>query len=75
MITLYTLPSLYQVPYYGTYSKGLPVGDIRLLNRDRIVTSPINSILIPPQCKRTIHLSDVCGGVCMQTIQGIVGTR
>jgi hypothetical protein len=64
-----------QVTYFGNL-KGLPVGDVRALSRDRVVAVPQGSALVLPLMKRAIRFGGVSGGITIQSIQSlVVGTR
>ena len=47
--------------------KGLPIGDIRLI-RDKVITCPIGSVLIPPICRKTVKIGGSAGSLSIQPI-------
>lgn len=51
------------------------MGDIKLMSRDRIIATSLGSVFILPLCKRIITIGEVSGGICIQSMQTIVGTR
>ena len=54
----------------------MPVGDVRLMSRDRLVAVPLGSALVPPLFKRAIRIGGVSGSISVQSIQTlVVGTR
>ena len=56
-------------------AKGLPVGDIRVLARDRIVVTTSDQLFVPPACKRILKYRDLTstGSITFETVQNLVG--
>lgn len=66
--------SYQQVSYYGN-AKGLPVGDVRLISRDKIVASPAGTALLPPSLRRILRYRQMVDGFSLLTTHTFVGTR
>jgi WD40 repeat protein len=45
-----------------------PVGDIRLVSRDRIIACPVGSVFLPPSGKKIIRYRTLTDGLVFQTI-------
>lgn len=57
-------------------AKGLAVGDIHLLARDKILVAAKHSLLIPPLCRRIVKCHGGYGSLCLQLVQSnVVGAR
>jgi len=49
-----------------------PVGDMRLLSKDRLVAVPIGSILLSPSFKRVVRFGNTSGGISIHNISGSI---
>jgi hypothetical protein len=47
----------------GQWDRTISVGDVRLLNKDRVISVPTQCVLVPPQFKRYARIGGVAGSV------------
>ncbi len=60
---------------YGPQQKGLCVGDVRFVSRDKVVACGAGCVFVPPLCRRLVKFRTLLDGVVIQNLHSNVAAR